>query len=290
MCGGRVVKSVPACYAVVLMDVRCAFRHRRKIVALVAISGRAGRNAGCCNNVFNRFLKPETRYAKRMARIKRWDAPIADPGERLRAHVNMLFVDHGIFRAIYLNRHKVTDKFWRAAQPSPSDIKRMADSGIKTVINLRGGREHGSWPLQRDACRQHGIVLTEFVVRSREAPARETIRAAKELFETVEYPVLVHCKSGADRAGLMSALYLILHEGLSVDEASQQLSLRYGHFRFAKTGILDAFFDLYREEGQAAGLDFLTWVETVYEPDKLKARFRAGFWSGLLVDRVMKRE
>lgn len=240
--------------------------------------------------MFNRFLKPETRFARRMARIKRWDAPITGRWDRFRAHLNMLFVDHGIFRAIYLNRHRVTEKFWRAAQPSPADIGRIAKSGVRTIVNLRGGREYGSWPLERDACAAHGLVLTEFVVRSREAPAKETITAAKEFFDALEYPVLVHCKSGADRAGFMSALYLILHEGKSVDEASRQLSLRYGHFRFAKTGILDAFFDLYREEGEPAGLDFLTWVETHYEPDKLKARFRASFWSGLLVDGVMKRE
>lgn len=240
--------------------------------------------------MFNRFLKPETRFARRMARIKRWDAPIIGRWDRFRAHLNMLFVDHGIFRAIYLNRHRVTEKFWRAAQPSPADIGRIAESGVRTIVNLRGGREYGSWPLERDACAAHGLTLTEFVVRSREAPAKETIASAKEFFDALEYPVLIHCKSGADRAGFMSALYLILHEGKSVDEASRQLSLRYGHFRFAKTGILDAFFDLYREEGEAAGLDFLTWVQTRYEPDKLKARFRPSFWSGLLVDGVMKRE
>lgn len=225
-----------------------------------------------------------------MARIERWDAPIVGRWDRIRAHLNMLFVDHGIFRAIYLNLHQVSQTFWRAAQPSPRDLEQIAKRGIRTVVNLRGGREYGSWPLERDACAQHGLILKEFVVRSREAPTRETITSAKEFFETLEYPALVHCKSGADRAGFMSALFLILQEGASVQTAAGQLSLRYGHFRFAKTGILDAFFDLYREEGEAAGMDFLTWAETVYEPDKLKARFRAGFWSGLLVDRVMKRE
>jgi uncharacterized protein (TIGR01244 family) len=240
--------------------------------------------------VFNRFLKPEVRYARRMARIKRWDAPLEGRWARVRAYANMLFVDHGVFRALYLNRHRVTHRFWRAAQPSPRDIDAIARLGVRTVVNLRGGREYGSWPLERDACRRNGLTLAEFVVRSREAPSRETILAAKRFFETVEYPVLVHCKSGADRAGFMAALHLVLQEGRSVDEAAAQLSLRYGHFRFAKTGILDAFFALYKQEGEAAGLDFMTWVSEVYEPDRLRARFRPSFWSALLVDRVLHRE
>jgi hypothetical protein len=66
--------------------------------------------------------------------------------------------------------------------------------------------------------------------------------------------------------------------------------MRYGHFRFSKTGILDAFFDLYRREGEAKGIPFLTWIETQYDADDLERNFRYGFWSHLLVDRIMRRE
>ena len=90
-------------------------------------------------------------------------------------------------------------------------------------MNLRGGREHGSWPLEREACEAAGIKLTEFVVRSRGAPDRETILSAAEFFEKLDYPVLVHCKSGADRAGFMAALFLLVHEKRPLDEAMDQL-------------------------------------------------------------------
>ncbi|MFB0493456.1 protein tyrosine/serine phosphatase [Methylobacterium sp. OAE515] len=241
--------------------------------------------------MFNRFLKPETRYARRMARIARFERPIAGPGDRLRAWANMLLMDHGVFRLAYLNRHRVgTGALWRSAQPGPHHLARFRAEGVRTVISLRGGREHGSWPLQREACERHGLILREFVLRSREAPDRETILAAKDFFASVAYPAVMHCKSGADRAGLASALYLILHEGRPVAEAARQLSARYGHLRFAKTGILDAFFARYRLEGEARGMDFLTWVETVYDPEALKRDFRPGFWSDLAADRVLRRE
>ncbi|WP_336485428.1 tyrosine-protein phosphatase [Methylobacterium nigriterrae] len=241
--------------------------------------------------MFNRFLKPETRYARRMARIARFERPIVGSRARLMAWANMLLVDHGVFRLAYLNRHRVgAGELWRSAQPSPRDLARFRRDGVRTIISLRGGREHGSWPLQREACERHGLRLVEFVLRSREAPSRETILSARDFFAGVEYPAVMHCKSGADRAGLAAALYLILHENRPVAEAARQLSARYGHFRFAKTGILDAFFALYLREGEPKGLDFLTWVETDYDAEALRRDFRPGFWSDLVVDRVIRRE
>ncbi|MGX5736616.1 tyrosine-protein phosphatase [Bosea thiooxidans] len=240
--------------------------------------------------MLTRLRSDEDRYARRMARIARWDRPIEGAAQRLRAWVNMLLVDHGIFRLAYLNAHRVTPRLWRSAQPAPHQIARFARLGVKTIVNLRGGREHGSWPLQKEACERYGIRLVDFVLRSRGAPDRETILSAKAFFENLEEPALVHCKSGADRAGFFSALYLLLHEKLPLDEAMRQLSLRYGHFRFAKTGILDAFFEAYRREGEAKGLSFLDWVETVYDPERLEREFKPGLISSLIADQLIRRE
>ncbi len=225
-----------------------------------------------------------------MARIARWDKPVQGTFGRLAAWLNMLLVDHGVFRLVYLNKHRVTDRLWRTAQPAPHQIEALKREGVRTIVNLRGGHEHGSWQLQKEACERLGINLVEFVIRSRGAPDRKTLLQAKDFFENIEYPAVMHCKSGADRAGFMAALYLILHEGRSVDEAQRQLHMRYGHFRFSKTGILDAFFDAYRRDGEAKGMPFLTWLETVYDAKTLEREFRPGFWSHLLVDKIMRRE
>ncbi|MEN3929566.1 tyrosine-protein phosphatase [Microvirga sp. W0021] len=240
--------------------------------------------------MLNRFRKPAIRRARRVARIKRWDRPIDSTGERLRAWSNMLFVDHGIFRIAYLNKYKVTPNLWRSAQPAPYQIAALARDGLKTIVNLRGGREHGAWQLQKDYCAKHGIKLVEFIVRSRGAPDKQVILSAKKFFDELEYPALIHCKSGADRAGFVAALFLIVHEGRPVSEAISQLSLKYGHFRFAKTGILDAFFEMYLKQGEANGIPFLEWVEKVYDPKELERNFRPSFWSDLLVDGIMHRE
>ena len=225
-----------------------------------------------------------------MARIARWDRELAGPLDRARAWTNMLFVDHGILRLIYPNRGRVSAGLWRSSQPSPGQVAWFARMGGKTIVNLRGGREHGSWPLERDACRRHHVKLAEFILRSREAPNRDTLLGMAAFLETLEYPVLVHCKSGADRAGLFAALFLILREGASVAEAREELSLRYGHFRQAKTGILDAFLDAYEREGEAAGLSLETWLRDVYDPERLTKGFKSTLWSSLVADRLIRRE
>ena len=79
-------------------------------------------------------------------------------------------------------------------------------------------------------------------------------------------------------------------EGETVRQAMSHLGLKYGHFRFAKTGILDAFFERYLAEGESKGIPFLEWVDKHYDPGSLQSRFRPSFWSDLVVDRIMRRE
>lgn len=240
--------------------------------------------------MINRFRRDEDRYARRLARIARWDQPIAGVLGRLRAWTHMIVADHGLFRLAYLNLHRVSETLWRAAQPAPHQLARLRDKGLRTVVYLRGGREHGSWQLQKECCDALGLELVDFVVRSRAAPDKETLLRARRFFAGLQYPALVHCKSGADRAGFVSALYLVVHEGRPANEALRQLSLAYGHFRMAKTGILDAFFERFRDEGEAHGLSFEEWVETRYDPEALARDFKPGLISDILVDKMLRRE
>ena len=225
-----------------------------------------------------------------MARKARWDRPIDGAASRVHAWAHMLLADHGVLRLAYLNRHRVTEALWRSAQPAPHQLAWFAAQGVRTIVNLRGGREYGSWPLQREACERHGIKLVEYLVHSRGAPQRETVLGAKDFFAGLEYPALIHCKSGADRAGFAAALYLVVHERRPVREALRQLSPRFGHVRLAKTGILDAFFERYLTEGEAHGIPFLEWAERIYDPQALARDFRPHLFADFAVDRLMRRE
>ncbi len=205
-------------------------------------------------------------------------------------YVDMLFVDHGIFRVFYLNKHKVAPGVYRSAQPTPRQIARLARRGVKTIVNLRGPRMCGSYYLEKEACAKAGIRLIDFTVYSRAAPSPRDVHAAAALFDEIEYPMLMHCKSGADRAGLMSALYVLLHEGKPVEQAMRQLSLRYGHMKQADTGVLDYFFERYLADATVRPMPFLQWVDTVYDHEELKRTFRAKGWANRVVNSILVRE
>jgi protein tyrosine/serine phosphatase len=220
------------------------------------------------------------------------DAPyLKSRWARWRAHLHTAIIDHGLFRLIYQNRFEVAPGVFRSNQPSPAHLARAKRMGVRTVVNLRG---HNGWAgyyrLERDACAALGLKMIDFPVFSRDLPTPEVVGDAIELFATIEYPALFHCKSGADRVGFMSALYLIAHEHRPVDQAMDQLSLRYGHWRQAKTGVLDCFFRAYRDYRRRTGGDFATWVAEQYDRDALKQDFHDNRWVTLLVDRVLMRE
>jgi protein tyrosine/serine phosphatase len=162
---------------------------------------------------------------------------------------------------------------------------------VKTVINLRGGRDGSFYALEKAACDRLGLEFAPFVVASRDVPTREQVLGAKRLFETVRYPALMHCKSGADRAGLMAVFYAHFRQGQTIREALSHLSPRYLHVRAGLTGVLDYFFERYLAQGEPEGLSFIDWVEHPgYDPAAIKADFRAGWWGTLLADRLLGRE
>jgi uncharacterized protein (TIGR01244 family) len=219
----------------------------------------------------------ERRYDRLEKRARRWDSPDLDLRDRAAVWLDMVFGDHGALRAIYLTLLRIDDEAFRSAQPLPSQIRRMAKMGIRTVVSLRGGRAFGSWPLERRACEAAGITLMQAPVRARELPSRDTLLALAELFEAIAYPVLFHCKSGSDRTGLVAALYLIIRRGRPVAEARRQLDLRFGHLSFTRAGVLGALFDAYERDG--GGRPFLEWVRDDYDPIAIHNDFRPdGLW------------
>ena len=206
------------------------------------------------------------------------------------AWVNALFVDHAVFRMVWTNFAAVVPGRWyRANHPTPGRIGRLvARHGIRTILNLRGARNCGSDSLSRDTAARLGLDHVYMAFESRGAPHRERILRFHEIWRQVQTPVLMHCKSGADRAGLASGLVLMF-EGGTAAQAMAQLSLRFGHFRRSGSGILDAFFLRYQAQGEGR-VAFLDWVRDEYDEDALRRDFRASGIARFLNDRVLRRE
>jgi len=213
-----------------------------------------------------------------------------NPKDRKQAYRDLIWGDHGFLRLRFPNRHDLGGDMFRENQPSPKRIARLAQEGIKTIINLRGPSPKGFYLLEKEACAEHGIELIDFRVYSRDVHTPEKIRAAKELFETITYPALMHCKSGADRTGFMGVLYRHFHMGDTIQDAlARELTLKKLHVRQGKTGMLDYFFEDYLRVSEGRDISFLDWVESEYDPADVKARFMDQ-WSGNPITEILKRE
>jgi len=212
-------------------------------------------------------------------------------GGRLRTTVDHLWNDHAYLRLGFSNAHWISDELVRTNQPWPFQLKAWSDRGIKTVINLRGGFDASFRALEVEACKRLGLELVDFVIASRDVPTAEKVLGARDLFEKVRYPALMHCKSGADRAGIMAVFYKHFRQGQTIRQAIGQLSPRYLHVKAGLTGVLDYIFERYLAEGEPAGLSFVEWVQSpAYDPVAVKADFKAGWWGTTLTERLLRRE
>ena len=219
------------------------------------------------------------------------DFDLVTPRGRFATYLDYLWKDHAYLRLRFSNAHWVSDELLRTNQPWPFQLAKWKAAGIKTIVNLRGGFDASFHALEKDACEKLGLTLVDFTITSREVPSRARVHGAKALFENLEYPALMHCKSGADRAGIMSVFYLHFRKGVPIRQALEQLSLKYLHVKAGKTGVLDYTFERYLTEGEPKGQSFLEWVDSpAYDEAAIKADFRSNMWGRLLTDGLVKRE
>ena len=209
---------------------------------------------------------------------------------RLDTVLHHLWTDHAYLRLAWTNAHWISDELVRTNQPWPFQLKAWRERGVRTVLNLRGGAD-SHHALEAEACARYGLKLVSYPVRSRDVPTSEQILGARALFETLEYPVLMHCKSGADRAGVMAVLYMHFRKGQPVAEAMRQLHLKFGHVRAGLTGVLDYYFEYYLTHVAPRGLSLEDWArEPDYDPAAIRRDFKAQWWGTLLTEKLLRRE
>ncbi|MDE8346992.1 MAG: tyrosine-protein phosphatase [Acidocella sp.] len=210
---------------------------------------------------------------------------------RRNAWVDALFVDHAILRIFWTNFAEVKPGIlYRSNHPTPGNLAAFTRKmGLKSLINLRGPANNGSDALSRAMAARLGLDFYDMALESRGAPHKDRILRLAGIYATMRAPSLIHCKSGADRAGLAAGLFILI-EGGTVAQALKQLSWRFGHIKQAKTGILDLFFQAYQQDGESRGKPFLDWVRDDYSEDALRSAFKSGSLAGFINDRILARE
>lgn len=158
----------------------------------------------------------------------------------------VLLVVGGLFGA-YLGGLQLTGNFhevvagelYRSNQPSAQRLETyIRDYGIKTVINLRGAEPHLSYYSKEIAtANQLGVTHIDFKMSARRELSATRMNELETLLRDAEKPVLIHCKAGADRTGLASALYVATIANQGELKAEMQLTPFYGHLPIPGLGV-----------------------------------------------------
>jgi len=119
------------------------------------------------------------------------------------------------FFFIRFNFHTVIPgQAYRCAQPSARQLARIqAKYRIRSVLNLRSIHSSNSiYQREAQACHSLGIKLYHLRMSAKKFPSIKQLKQLVNLLQKVPKPMLIHCKAGADRTGLASAIVLILHD------------------------------------------------------------------------------
>lgn len=144
-----------------------------------------------------------------------------------------MFIGFLAYLQVSGNFHTVQDGvLYRSAQPDAALVKRFAQEyDGKIVINLRGASEGAEWyETEIAAAEELGLRHVDFPMSASSIVSSDTAHELIQIMRDAPKPVLVHCKSGSDRTGFASMIYLMAATDVGERKAERQLSIRYGHF------------------------------------------------------------
>lgn len=128
-------------------------------------------------------------------------------------------------RAGISNFYEITTNLYRGAQPTAEGFKNLKAMGVKTVINLR------SFHSDKDEVGGTGLKSVRFEVKPWHAEEDDIVGFLKIVADTNNLPAFVHCQRGADRTGMMCAMYRIVVCGWTKQQAIEEM--KNGGFDFS---------------------------------------------------------
>jgi protein tyrosine phosphatase (PTP) superfamily phosphohydrolase (DUF442 family) len=158
----------------------------------------------------------------------------------------------------------------RSAQPTTELPRLIEVFHLRSILNLRGGSGSDWWyDAEVKAAEVHGVTFYDLPLAATRRPTRRELLFLTDLLENCPYPILIHCKSGADRTGLASALYLMVKRNEPPEQAENALALEFGHVPVLGTEHLHEPLREYAAWLKDRGLDhspdrFRAWVRTEY--------------------------
>lgn len=116
------------------------------------------------------------------------------------------------------NLYQVTPNFYRSAQLKASDLQTLRELGIDTVLSLRSFHDDSA------LFAGSGLKLVRIPINTWQIGDKHVIAALSEIRRAEQQgKVLLHCQHGANRTGMISAMYRLVYQGWQREAAIDEL-------------------------------------------------------------------
>ncbi len=149
------------------------------------------------------------------------------------------------------NFGKVTDFYYRGAQPKGEEYSQLAAIGVRTIVDLRNDPKDYAKTLAEQA----GLKYVNLPMSDKEYPAPGAAQKFLTLVNNREnWPVYVHCAGGRHRTGAMTAVFRMTNQGWDINRAYEEMKeydfyTRWGH-KAMKKFVYDYYRDLNNKQAE----------------------------------------
>ena len=130
------------------------------------------------------------------------------------------------------NLHKIDECVYRAAQPDTEACKELEDMGVKEILSLRYWTNNKKETFGTDLMLHHVEMLASKC-------QWDKIVEALLIIKNRQGPIVIHCKHGADRTGLIVALYRMVFQDWDKETAIDELENGGYNFNTTYSNILE---------------------------------------------------
>jgi protein tyrosine/serine phosphatase len=116
------------------------------------------------------------------------------------------------------NLHRISPTLYRSEQPTALGMQNLEKLGIRTVINLRYFND------DEDEVKGTSLRTERTKILTWRIGDKHVVEVMSMLKQSENGPFLIHCQHGADRTGLMTAMYRVLEQGWAPDDALKELT------------------------------------------------------------------
>ena len=124
------------------------------------------------------------------------------------------------FEDVAPNLKSLGDNIMVSGQPSPEQIERLRQRGVRTIVNLRAPDEATFLAEEEALVEGAGMTYAHIPISPQGVDDAALFRFQQAVARS-ESPVVVHCQGGG-RAGILSLMHMAVEHGWSIEKAVEE--------------------------------------------------------------------